>query len=329
MRSLITGGAGFIGSHLAEHLLRAGDEVVVLDDLSTGRFDNIRHLAGHPRFQYRVGEVEDERLLAEAGAAADAIYHLAAAVGVSLIVRDPVRTIETNILGTRAVLRFAVRYGKRVLIASTSEVYGKSTKLPYAEEDDVVYGPTSRARWSYAISKSVDEFLARAYAAEKGLPATIARLFNTVGPRQVGHYGMVIPRLVDQALAGGPLTVYGDGKQTRSFAHVLDIVPALRALMHLPQPAGEVVNLGGDETVSIMELARRIQARVAPEAEIRTVPYDVAYGPGFEDMRDRAPDLSRAKRLIGYRAARGIDDILDDVVLERRGQWRAEPIPAP
>jgi UDP-glucose 4-epimerase len=325
MRSLITGGAGFIGSHLAEHLLRQGEEVVVLDNLSTGRFDNIRHLVGQPRFRHFIGEVETETLLAEAAEGVDIIYHLAAAVGVDLIVKDPVYTIENNILGTRAVLRHAVRYGKRVLINSSSEVYGKSERLPFAEEDDVLYGPTSRPRWSYAVSKSVDEFLAKAYVSAKGLNCVIVRLFNTVGPRQVGQYGMVIPRLVDQALKGGPLTVYGDGSQTRTFTHVLDVVPALRALATRDGIAGQVVNLGSDEPITIRELAERIILRTKTEAPIQFVPYEVAFGPGFEDMKDRLPDLTRARQLIGYAPQRDIDTIIDDVIADKQERWKPEP----
>ncbi len=295
MRYLITGGAGFIGSHLAEHLLRAGDSVAVLDKLSTGRFDNIRHLVGHPGFTYFIGPVEDPALLTEAGRDCDAIFHLAAAVGVELIVRDPVGTIETNINGAEAVLRFAVRYGKRVLVTSSSEVYGKTAKLPFTEEDDVTYGPTSRPRWAYAISKAIDEFLVRAYADSKGLPGIVARLFNTVGPRQVGHYGMVIPRFVDQALRGGPIVIYGDGNQTRCFAHVCDIVSALYDLIQLPRLNGEIVNLGSNERVSIENLAQQVRARVNPQADIQHLRYEAVFGPGFEDMHDREPDLSRAR----------------------------------
>ena len=325
MRALITGGAGFIGSHLTEHLLDAGDAVVVLDNLSTGRFDNLAHLVGHPGFRYYIGSVEDAGLLAEAGRDCDAIFHLAAAVGVELILRDPVATIETNVNGTEAVLHFAVRYGKRVLITSSSEVYGKTTKMPFGEDDDVVYGPTSRPRWAYAVSKSVDEFLLRAYAQSRGLPGIVARLFNTVGPRQVGHYGMVIPRFVEQALRGGPITVYDDGEQTRCFAHVLDIVRALHDLIRLPQLRGEIVNLGGTERVSIRALADRIRSKVNSAVEIQYVPYAVAFGPAFEDMRDRVPDLRRAQQLIGWSARYDTDRILDDVIADRQGRWRREP----
>jgi UDP-glucose 4-epimerase len=317
MHYLITGGAGFIGSHLAEHLLEASDSVVVLDNLSTGRFENIRHLVGHPMFTYFVGPVEDPALLAEAGRDCDAIFHLAAAVGVELIVRDPVGTIETNINGTEAVLRFAVRYGKRVLVASSSEVYGKTAKLPFAEDDDVTYGPTSRPRWAYAISKAVDEFLVRAYVDSKGLPGIVVRLFNTVGPRQLGHYGMVIPRFVDQALRGGPIVVYGDGKQTRCFAHVLDIVSALHDLIRLPQLNGEIVNLGSEERVSISHLAEQVRDRVDPRIEIQHIPYTAVFGASFEDMQDRQPDLRRARKLISYAPRYSLARILDDVIGER------------
>src|SRR5580658_8888820 len=320
-KALITGGAGFIGSHLAEYLLWAGQSVVVLDNLSTGSFENILQLAGHPNFKYFIGPLEDANLLAEAGRDCDVIYHLAAAVGVELILHDPVHTIETNINGASTVLRFAVRYGKRVLLSSTSEVYGKTAKMPSSEEDDVIYGSTSRPRWAYAVSKAVDEFLLRAYVKSQGLHGIVVRLFTTIGPRQVGHYGMVIPRLVEQALAGGPLTVYGDGTQTRCFSHVLDIVPALHRLMHLPRLCGEVVNLGSVERIAIGKLAERVREKVNPEVAIRYVSYDVAFGPGFEDMRDREPDLRRARELIGFKAQFNLDRILADIISDRKGVW--------
>ncbi len=333
-KAFITGGAGFIGSHLAEHLIGAGDSVVVLDNLSTGSFQNISQLAGHPKFKYFIGPLEDADLLAEAARDCDVIYHLAAAVGVELIVRDPVRTIETNINGTAAVLRFAVRYGKRVLLTSTSEVYGKAAKTPFSEEDDVIYGPTCRPRWAYAVSKAVDEFLLQAYVKSQGLQGIVVRLFNTVGPRQVAHYGMVIPRFVEQAFRGGPLTVYGDGTQTRCFSHVLDMVPALHRLMQLPRLCGEVVNLGCAERVSIRELAERVRQKANPDATVRYVPYDVAFGAGFEDMRDREPDLSRAREMIGFKTKFNLDQILEDIVGDQKGLWaphsgpRMEPVGA-
>ncbi|HTT65165.1 MAG TPA: NAD-dependent epimerase/dehydratase family protein [Bryobacteraceae bacterium] len=327
-KALITGGAGFIGSHLAEHLIMAGDSVVALDNLSTGSFQNIAHLADHPNFRYLVGPLEETGLLAESVRDCDVVYHLAAAVGVQLIVSDPVRTIETNIAGTAAVLRFAVRYGKRVLLTSTSEVYGKAAKMPFSEEDDVIYGPTCRPRWAYAVSKAVDEFLLRAYVKSQGLQAIVVRLFNTVGPRQVGHYGMVIPRFVEQAVRGGPLTVYGDGGQTRCFCHVLDIVPALYRLMRLPRLCGQVVNLGSDEQVTIRHLADLVRQKINTAVTIEYVPYETAMGPDFEDMRDRQPDLRRVKDLIGFQPRFTLDQILDDIIAHRRGTWRAPPAAA-
>ena len=313
MKDLITGGAGFIGSHLVEHLLAQGDEVVILDDLSTGSFSNIEHLVGQSGFSYYIGKVEDGGLLNQALEGVDRIYHLAAAVGVQLIIDDPVHTIETNINATQMVLDRAVAYGKQVLITSTSEVYGKGDQLPFAEDDDVVYGPTSRARWSYAISKAVDEFLLLANHRQKGLRGIIARLFNTVGPRQTGRYGMVIPRFVRQAVTGEPITVYGTGEQTRCFAHVLDVVPALHALMNCDRASGQIVNIGTESEVSINGLAERVREIVNPEVDIVKVPYERAYGSGFEDMGARRPSLERARRLIDYRPTRDLDTIIRDV----------------
>lgn len=313
MKNLITGGAGFIGSHLAEHLLDHHEEVVALDDLSTGSFANIHHLVGRAGFTYYIGKVEDRALLERALEGTGRIYHLAAAVGVQLIVDDPVRTIETNINATQIVLERAVAYGKQVLLASTSEIYGKGAKLPYAEDDDVAYGPTSHARWSYAISKAVDEFLLLASHRQKGLRGVIVRLFNTVGPRQRGRYGMVIPRFVRQAFNGEPIVVYGTGEQTRCFGHVLDVVPALHALMNCSKANGKVVNLGSSEEVSINELAERVRERVNPEVEIVRIPYEEAYGPGFEDMGARRPSLERARELVDYKPVRDLDTIIRDV----------------
>ncbi len=320
MRALITGGAGFIGSHLAEHLLEQGDEVTILDNLTTGRFENVKQLTKNPRFRYFIGAVEEAPLFHEAAESAEAIYHLAAAVGVELIVRDPVRTIETNVEGTQLVLRHAVKYGKRVLITSTSEVYGKGTQIPFKEEDDVLYGPTSKPRWAYAISKAVDEFLMKAYVETKGLSAVTVRLFNTVGPRQVGQYGMVIPRFIAQAMSGAPMTVYGDGSQRRCFGHVLDIVPALRKLLVSDEACGRVVNLGSDTPITIMDLAKKVRALVDPQAQIRVVPYETAFGASFEDMTVRQPSLELAKRLVGFQTARDIDRILQDVVTWMKSQ---------
>jgi UDP-glucose 4-epimerase len=324
MRNLVTGGAGFIGSHLCEHLLRQGDEVIVLDDLSTGRFDNIRHLVGRNGFKYYIGKVEDRRLLERIIEKVDRIYHLAAAVGVQLIVDDPVRTIENNINSTQTVLEHAVTYGKPVLLASTSEVYGKSEKLPFSEDNEVVYGPTSRFRWSYAISKVVDEFLFLAYNRQKGLPGVIVRLFNTVGPRQTGRYGMVLPRFVKQALTGEAITVYGTGDQKRCFAHVLDVVPALHALMKNKTAQGLVVNIGNDEEISINQLASKIKNMLNPDAKIIKLPYEKVHGENFEDMHARQPSLRRASELIGYRPTRSLDTIIDDVCKFYRGAWQPE-----
>lgn len=324
MKNLITGGAGFIGSHLAEYLLEESEEVVVLDDLSTGSFNNIRHLAGRKGFTHYIGKVEEQALLERAFDSVERIYHLAAAVGVQLIVDDPVHTIETNINATQAVLDRAVRYGKRVLITSTSEVYGKGTKMPFCEEDDVVYGPTVRARWSYAISKAVDEFLLLAYHRHKGLPGVIVRLFNTVGPRQTGRYGMVLPRFVEQALSGEPMTVYGTGNQTRCFAHVADVVPALHAIMNCDEAMGKVINIGNDLEISINGLAARVRDIVNHQAEIVRIPYEEAYGYGFEDMGARKPDLKTARALIGYNPTQSLDEIIQDVFAFVKGEWRSD-----
>lgn len=313
---LITGGAGFIGSHLAEYLLGRGSDVVVLDNLSTGRLENIRGLKGRPGFSYVWADVADESVAAPLIEKADAVYHLAAAVGVQLIVDDPVRTIETNIDGAARVLRLAARWGKPVLLTSTSEVYGKGAQVPFREDDDVVYGPTTKSRWSYAFSKAVDEFLALAYRQSRGLSVVVARLFNTVGPRQVGRYGMVLPRFIEQAKRGGPMTVFGDGRQTRCFCHVSDVVPALVRLLETPSADGRVVNIGSDEEVAIGDLAERIRAKVDPQCEIRRVPYDQAYRPGFEDMRRRVPCLDAARELIGFQPKMSLDAILDDLLAQ-------------
>ncbi len=311
---LITGGAGFIGSHLAEALLARGDAVHVLDDLSTGSIGNLEPLKAVPRFRYTIDSIFNEPVIAERVDACDAVFHLAAAVGVRLIVESPVRTIETNVHGTEIVLKHAAKKGKPVLVASTSEVYGKSEKVPFAEDDDLVLGPTTRGRWSYAASKLVDEFLALSYGKERRLPVVIARLFNTVGPRQTGRYGMVIPTFVRQALAGGPVTVYGDGRQSRCFADVADVVGALVRLMDEPRARGQVFNVGNDEEITIRALAERVLARAGVRAEIRHIPYDEAYESGFEDMRRRVPDLRKVKALIGYAPTSGIDAILDKVI---------------
>jgi len=324
MKNLITGGAGFIGSHLADYLLKEGEEVVILDDLSTGSFENIKHNIENRKFRYYIGKVEDRRLFERIIESVDRIYHLAAAVGVQLIVEDPVRTIENNINSTQVVLEHAVTYGKPVLVASTSEVYGRSDKLPFSEDDEVVYGPTSRFRWSYAISKAVDEFLFLAYNRQKGLPGVVVRLFNTVGPRQTGRYGMVLPRFVKQALTGEPITVYGSGEQTRCFGHVLDIVPALRNLMKTKKAQGLVVNIGNDEEISINELAEKVRKRVNPKVEIVRLPYETVMGKNFEDMDARRPDLTRVRNLTHYSPTRNLDTIIEDVHKYFQGEWKPE-----
>ncbi len=314
MKVLITGGAGFIGSHLAEKLLERGDEVCVIDDLSTGKLSNVQHFRNHPRFHLAVETILNETVMDRLVSECDVIYHLAAAVGVELIVKSPVETIERNVLGTDVVLRLAARYLRQVLIASTSEIYGKSESVPFREEDDRVLGPTTKNRWSYSCSKAIDEFLALAYYKEKNLPTIIMRLFNTVGPRQTGRYGMVIPRLVKQALDGKPLTVYGDGQQVRCFTYVEDVVEAAIKLMDNPEAIGQVFNIGNDRGVSIAGLAEKIKAMTNSTSEIRYIPYDEAYEEGFEDMRIRVPDLSKAKRVIGYEPKVQLDEILQRVI---------------
>jgi UDP-glucose 4-epimerase len=322
LRILITGGSGFIGSHLSDALIARGDEVVVLDDLSTGSVDNVRHLLDHARFRMVVDTVQNEDVVARLVDDCDAVFHLAAAVGVKLIVESPVRTIETNVKGTEIVLAAAARQRKRVLVASTSEVYGLSEQVPFREDGNLVMGATTKGRWSYACSKAIDEFLALAYYREKKVPTVIVRLFNTVGPRQTGRYGMVVPTLVGQALAGEPLTVYGTGKQTRCFGYVGDIVDALTKLIDHPAAPGEVFNLGSSEEVSITQLAQRIAALTGSTSKIVYVPYSEAYEEGFEDMPRRVPDTTKAERVIGFRARMPLDGILRAVirdVAQRRG----------
>ena len=315
MKALITGGAGFVGSHLAEVLLARGDEVYVIDNLSTGSIENIEHLKGHPRFHYAIDSVLNEPVLAELVDRAEVVFHLAAAVGVRLIVESPVNTIETNVHGTEMVLKLANKKRKKVLLTSTSEVYGKANSVPFREDGDLVMGPTTKGRWSYACSKAIDEFLALAYHKEKRLPVVVARLFNTVGPRQTGRYGMVIPNFVKQALLGHPITVYGDGTQTRCFTFIDDAVGQLIALSQEPNAVGEVFNIGNDrEEVTIHELARRVKARTGSTSEIVLVPYDEAYEEGFEDMQRRVPDLSKLRALTGYEPRVHLDEILDRVI---------------
>jgi UDP-glucose 4-epimerase len=314
VRALITGGAGFIGSHLAEQLLAERHEVLVLDNLSTGSIDNIGHLKGTPGFSYVIDSVTNEPVLAEMLDRSDVVFHLAAAVGVKLIVEQPVHTIETNVHGTEVVLKHANKKKKLVFIASTSEVYGKSADVPFRESADLVLGPTEKHRWAYACSKLIDEFLALAYWKEKRLPVVIVRLFNTVGPRQTGQYGMVLPTFVRQALAGKPITVFGDGTQSRSFTYVGDVVEALVALSSEPRAVGEVYNVGNTDEVTIRDLADRVKVLTGSDSPIRYVPYDQAYEAGFEDMPRRVPDISKLRSLVGYEPKVGLEEIIRKVI---------------
>ena len=307
---LITGGAGFIGSHLADALIDQGHEVAVIDNLSTGRMSNIQHLLHHRNFHFARASITDDIVLDRMASKSEIIVHLAAAVGVKLIVEHPVHTIETNVMGTEAVLKASLRYGCRVLVASTSEVYGKGSKIPFSEEDDVLLGPTSKSRWGYACSKMVDEFLGFAYYREYGLPVVLLRMFNTVGPRQTGHYGMVIPRLMRQALSGEPITVYGDGSQCRCFMDVKDAVPALIGLALHPDSPGNLFNIGGCEEVSILGLAEKVKAVASSRSDIVFIPYSEAYAPGFEDMERRVPDTQRIRSLIGWSPGLTLEEIL-------------------
>ena len=318
MRVLITGGAGFVGSHLADAYLQRGEDVWVLDDLSTGCIENIEHLKGREKFHYVIDTVMNVPVLAECIDRCDIVIHLAAAVGVRLIVESPVNTIETNIKGTENVLTLANKKKKRVLIASTSEVYGKGSRVPFREDDDLVLGPTIKGRWSYACSKAIDEFLAIAYWKEKRLPVVIARLFNTVGPRQTGRYGMVIPSFVRQALTGKPITVFGDGTQSRSFTYVSDVVGAMLRLMDSDQTVGQVYNIGNGKEITMMELARIVKEMTGSASEIVLIPYDKAYEEGFEDMPRRVPDISKIRKAIGYEPTLGIRAILEKVIEHER-----------
>ncbi len=323
MRVFITGGAGFIGSHLAERLLERGDRVLVLDDLSTGTMDNIQHLIGRPGFEYRIGTALDLPLVTECVDRCDVTVHLAAAVGVRLIVERPVHTIETNIGATETVLDAAAKKQKLVLVASTSEVYGKSAKIPFSEEDDLQLGPTSHSRWAYACSKAMDEWLALAYLREKQVPVILARFFNTVGPRQTGRYGMVLPNFAAQALAGDPITVFGTGQQSRCFGHVQDAVEAILRLIATPGAVGQVFNVGNDEEVSILQLAERVREAAGSSSPIKLVPYSEAYPEGFEDMHRRVPDVRKLERTVGFRPRTPLAQIIADVVADQRARLAA------
>jgi nucleoside-diphosphate-sugar epimerase len=318
--ALITGGVGFVGSHLTEALLEKGWVVEVIDDLSTGSIENISHLKGHSRFSYILDDIMNRSLMIELIDRADVVFHLAAAVGVRLIVEKPVHTIETNIKATELVLEICARKKRPVLLTSTSEVYGKLNREKFNEEDDLVLGATSRARWCYAASKIIDEFLARAYFKEKGLPTVVVRLFNTIGPRQTGQYGMVVPRFVQQALSGKPITVYGDGTQRRSFSWVGDVVGALIALIQNSEAYGEVFNIGHSKEISIYELAMLVKEMTESQSEIVLVPYEEAYEAGFEDMPRRLPDTSKIQQLIGYQARLDLAQILQQIIAHERGR---------
>jgi UDP-glucose 4-epimerase len=322
LRVLITGGAGFIGSHLSEAYLERGDEVFIIDDLSTGSIQNIQHLKSDKRFHYVIDSVHNQPVAAELVDQCDVVFHLAAAVGVKLIVESPVRTIETNVRGTEVILNLANKKKKKVLVASTSEVYGLSDQVPFREDGNLVMGATTKGRWSYACSKAIDEFLALAYWREKRLPTIVVRLFNTVGPRQTGQYGMVIPTFVRQALSGRPITVYGDGGQTRCFGYVGDVVSALVKLMDHPDAVGQVFNIGSNEEVSIMDLAKRVKELTESESEIVCIPYDEAYEEGFEDMPRRVPDITKVNQMVGFRPEMQLDGILKSVINFQSGRQK-------
>ncbi|HEX2641011.1 MAG TPA: NAD-dependent epimerase/dehydratase family protein [Pyrinomonadaceae bacterium] len=324
MKILITGGAGFIGSHLADRLLSEGHEITVIDNLSTGRYSNVAHLEEHERFRLIIDTVLNEKLMEELIRETDRVYHMASAVGVRLIMERPVQTIETIFRGTDVVLGFCSRYRKRVLVPSTSEVYGKGASIPFREDDDLLTGPTDKHRWAYACAKTLDEFLALAHWKETRLPAVVVRLFNTVGPRQTGQYGMVVPRFVHAAIKDEPIEVHGDGTQSRCFGHVLDVVDGLVKVLETPECFGQVINLGNSEEISIKQLAEKAIELTDSSSEIRYVSYDEVYGEGFEDMKRRVPSLDKANRLVGYQPTRSLTDIINDVAAEYRTTEAAE-----
>ena len=326
MRFLITGGAGFIGSHLSEDLLGSGHSVVAIDDLSTGRMQNVHALSHNKRFQLVVESITNTTVMDRLVSECDIIIHLAAAVGVELIVRSPVHTIETNVMGTENVLRTARRYRKKILIASTSEIYGKLTNVPFNEDDDSLMGATTHHRWAYATSKALDEFLALAYHKEMGLPVVIFRLFNTIGPRQRGRYGMVVPRFVRQALSGSDITVYGDGKQCRCFCDVRDVIPAIKGLAESPEAEGRVFNIGANDEITIIDLARKVKSMCDSQSSIILVPYEQATEQGFEDMRRRIPDTSRINELIGWNPTITLDDTITDIIQQSKEEGLSDPI---
>ncbi len=317
---LVTGGAGFIGSHLVPLLLSAGHAVTILDNMATGRSENLKAVAHHPQLKVHVGSITDQMLLADLMRGKEVVYHLAAAVGVKLVADDPAHTIETNIYPTEWLLKLALQTNCRFFLASTSEVYGKNPKERWTEEEDLLFGPTSRPRWAYGCSKAIDEFLALAYHRKFGLPVVIGRFFNVVGPRQVGHYGMVVPRFVDQALAGGPIHVYDDGAQVRCFGHVQEVVQCIYQLVETPAAAGEIFNIGSDVPVTIRQLAEEVVRRVNPAVEIVHIPYQEAYGADFEDVRRRVPDVTKLRGLLGTSPTRSLGDILDDIIRWKRGE---------
>lgn len=321
-KCLVTGGAGFIGSHMTKALLNAGHDVTILDNLSTGQEVNLRPFRDHPRFKLTIGSITDSVLLSEVMLGQEIVFHLAAAVGVKLVADDPVRTIQTNIYPTEELLRLAVQNRCRVFMASTSEVYGKNPKERWTEEDDLQFGPTSKPRWAYGCSKAIDEFLSLAYHRKYDLPVVIGRFFNVVGPHQIGHYGMVVPRFVDQALQGGPIVIYDDGSQVRCFGHVEEVVRSVIDLMHTPAAFGKVFNIGSDQPVSVRQLAERVIALVGRPCEIKHIPYTEAYGADFEDVQRRVPDLTRLESTLGRKPVRTLDDILKDII-----QWKRSSEP--